>query len=91
MIAATLSRIPIQQGGWIGIDKLEEYGARLGERTAAGLGRGLGAWWEMRFEVKAGKGGEGDNEKTLIMITQEYAKISERRRGFTSTEARDEE
>ena len=46
-------QIPItKRDEWIEIDELGEYGVSLGERNAAGLGRGLGAGRKKIFEVK---------------------------------------
>ena len=41
----------IQQGGWIEIEKLQEYGIQIDEQKAGGLSKGMGAGDKIRFAV----------------------------------------
>ena len=76
----------IQQGGWIEIGKLEEYGIQMGEMEAEGLGKGMGAGGKMRFEVKNEDGEDGEGRKMLIRLIRKYERTDERQRrqrGYT--------
>ena len=66
---------------------IAKSGARLSERNAEGLSRGMGQRNKMRFEAKTEKEEEGGNEKTLIRLIGKYVEISKKRRGFTPTES----
>ena len=64
---------------------MEEYGARLDERKAEGLSKGMGTGNRMRFEVKTEEGEEGESNQMLIRQIRKYEKTGKKQRGYTPT------